>query len=196
MAGIGNQAWIIPAAFGVIGAVIFISKMMKSGKSPILSAATRGDGHAVARLLKNGVDINSYNGIGQTALICAAEHGHTKVVDYIIQKGGNVNAISGPQRSVNIGTTALMLAAQNGHTAVVQKLLDKGADQSIKNEKGLTALMLAAWKGNVDTVNILLKAGGDLRVKCNWSRNAWNWAQESRDKKKMEVLKAATFADR
>jgi ankyrin repeat protein len=187
--------WIIAATVGGLIVIYAMKGMMKGRKSPLLQAAAKGDGHAVARLLKAGADINASNGTGATALTCAAENGHAKVVDYLLQKGASVDAIAGDGKKNKVGMTALMLAAQNGNAAIVGALLEKGADMKIQNKSGQTALMLAAFKGSAAAVKLLLDKGADVRIKDNWGRNAWNWAQESKDPERMALLKRATFKD-
>eukprot|EP00242_Pyramimonas_sp_CCMP2087_P001271 CAMPEP_0198227982 /NCGR_PEP_ID=MMETSP1445-20131203/111440_1 /TAXON_ID=36898 /ORGANISM="Pyramimonas sp., Strain CCMP2087" /LENGTH=101 /DNA_ID=CAMNT_0043908201 /DNA_START=12 /DNA_END=313 /DNA_ORIENTATION=+ len=59
---------------------------------------------------------------GVTALMGAAQGGHTEVVRELLHKGADANATD------DDGETALMRAAWKGHTEVVRELLQKGAD--------------------------------------------------------------------
>ena len=63
-----------------------------------------------------------------TPLHLASEAGHTEVVRFLLENGGNVNA----QDQMN-GETPLHLACEAGFSDIVQLLLDYGADASIEN---------------------------------------------------------------
>jgi hypothetical protein len=87
--------------------------------------------------------------IGLTALIPAAENGHTTTVGLLLDKGTDIEAKD------KDSYTALMVAAQNGHTATVGLLLDKGADIEAKDNEGLTALETARRFGHKSIVEAL-----------------------------------------
>jgi hypothetical protein len=70
---------------------------------------------------------------GQSALILAAQCGHTATVQVLIEAGANSN-LQG-----NSGHTALMLASAQRCTATVQALLGAGADPNVKCKVGVKA---------------------------------------------------------
>jgi ankyrin repeat protein len=92
-----------------------------------------------------------------SALLKAAEKGHTAVVEKLLAAPGvNVNI-----KTRNAGATALYIAAQNGHTAVVEKLLAApGVNVNLQTLKGATALYVAAQMGHTAIVEKLLAAPG------------------------------------
>ena len=59
---------------------------------------------------------------GVTLLMDAAENGHERVAELLLQRGAEVNLQNSD------GWTALMQAAINGHERVVELLLQRGAD--------------------------------------------------------------------
>ena len=65
-------------------------------------------------------------------LHAASEMGHVKVVNSLIQAGGDVNEKNGS------GFTPLHLASMNGHVEVITALLAAGADKTIKNSYNIT----------------------------------------------------------
>ena len=111
--------------------------------------------------LRHGLEVDGLksNG-GGTALMLAAQNGHTEIVLDLLSRGGiNVNAAK------NDGTTALMLAAQNGHAQIVAELLDRGgADVNAVTSDGFTALMIAAQRGHTETVAELLNRGANVNA--------------------------------
>jgi hypothetical protein len=76
-----------------------------------------------------------------TALIIAARHGVMYSVEFLINKGADLNV------QIEDGTTALMEAARRGHLRVVVALVEAGADVALKNKDGKTAGELADEEG-------------------------------------------------
>ena len=130
-----------------------------------LQAAQAGDVSTVRMLIKQGIRVNTKEGIGGTALIVASEKGHMEVVKTLLEKGVNVNA------KRNDGGTALILASQAGHADVVKALLDKKAGVNTEMNDGRTALMHASRGGHVDMVRALLEknAAVDAKAKNGWT---------------------------
>ena len=81
---------------------------------------------------------------GYTPLLLAADNGHLPVVEYLVERGANIEAkdkvsdvlsfIYSPSCvSYQYEYTPLLLAAMIGHLPVVEYLLEKGADMEAKN---------------------------------------------------------------
>ncbi len=97
--------------------------------------------------------VNVYGINGVTALMLAAQEGHTEAVKALIAAGAYVNAVD------EIGRTALMFAA-NGE--VVKALIAAGADVNAKSSAGKTALMWADDANNEEVVKALTEVGADV----------------------------------
>ena len=91
---------------------------------------------------------------GDTSLFhIAAEVGSEKVVEWVLERGGDVGARNG--RSV----TPLWVACQFGHLGVVKRLVEAGADVDVKDTTGLSTLMVATQEGHADVVAYVLGFG-------------------------------------
>lgn len=119
-------------------------------------AALAGDGPTVMKGLQDGVDVNSPDENGRTALMLAAYDGHTEIVKLLLQRKAQVNRRDATDR------TALMYASSGKNPETVRVLLDAGANVGIvDNQENWTALMFAAAEGNVEVVKQLLASGAD-----------------------------------
>jgi ankyrin repeat protein/ppGpp synthetase/RelA/SpoT-type nucleotidyltranferase len=151
------------------------------------NACMDGDLRTVKRLLKDGVDVNTKNELGQTALHVASLKGHDKVVEQLLKEGIDVNA-----KDDLPGRTALHVASSKGHDKVVEQLLLKeGIDVNAKDEDRWTALHVASSKGH-DTVveRLLLKEGIDVNAKDKPGRMALHVASlRGHDKVVEQLLK-------
>uniref|UniRef100_A0A8C5V293 Ankyrin 3 n=1 Tax=Microcebus murinus TaxID=30608 RepID=A0A8C5V293_MICMU len=116
-----------------------------------LRAARAGHLEKALDYIKNGVDINICNQVGNTALHIASLAGQAEVVKVLVTNGANVNA-----QSQN-GFTPLYMAAQENHLEVVKFLLDNGASQSLATEDGFTPLAVALQQGHDQVVSLLLE---------------------------------------
>ena len=81
----------------------------------------------------------------------ATEKGNSEVVEYLIEKGANVNAKN------NCRNTPLLIAVTNGHTAIAKMLIDHDCNLELKNKSGKTALELAKGKGDKEIIQLILK---------------------------------------
>jgi ankyrin repeat protein len=91
-------------------------------------------------------------------LINAAMIGDNALVEDLLQKGADVNAVSE-------GRPALIWAAQNGWIHVVRTLLAAKANVNARDNLGLTALERAVDLGTrPEIVDLLLHAGADVNI--------------------------------
>ena len=123
----------------------------------LIATSEVGDDPRLLELtLRNGANsLDSYNGTG---LIRAAERGHVRVVERLLQTGIEVNHVN------DLGWTALLEAIILGdggrsHTEVVRLLLRAGADVNLADGEGVTPLEHARQRGYEKIVRILQSAG-------------------------------------
>lgn len=79
--------------------------------------------------------INEPDLFGITALYCAAENGHAKLVEYLISNGARISAVT------EKGDSALSIAASRGFPEVVKILLKNGANLESRNKSGHTRII-------------------------------------------------------
>ncbi len=166
---------------------------MRNLNDEFTRAIAVGDFDAVQGLLDSGVGIGAiysapigfqYDACSNsdvfdcrcTALALAAEKGHSKILQLLLTRGANIEAIHAH------GCTALIRAASGGHNQSVQQLLDCSAnieainamsviynyDQDC-NRKSIdygqcTALLCAIKNGYINTVQLLFDRGANIRV--------------------------------
>jgi ankyrin repeat protein len=121
----------------------------------LFGAVKSGDAAMVRKILGQFPQLVKARGKNRyTPLIWAARQGHMPIVDFLINKGADINAVN------KWNNTALHWAAYNGRTAVIILLAKKGARLDIaENEKGHMPLHDAAWRCRLGAVAALLKAG-------------------------------------
>jgi len=130
----------------------------------------------VKAIVESGIDINSADYHGATALIyfsgivkvalnpTEADKNREKttfeIVEYLISRGADIH------RKDNNNQNALMWAAGAGNSGIVTLLIKHGADVNVSNSSdGNTPLMLAADRRSVECVRLLIESGAKVNVK-------------------------------
>ena len=104
------------------------------------------------------------------ALQAAAYHGHQVIVQFLLDKGAEVNAQGGEYGN------ALQAAAFSGSEAIVQLLLDKGADVNAQGGIFGNAFQAAGYRGREAIVQLLLDKGADVNAQGGYFGNAFQAA--------------------
>lgn len=95
---------------------------------------------------------------GHTPLHDAVSHDLPEVVDLLLEKGANVDAIS------QAGSTPLLIAARSGVSEYAAKLLAYGANIEDGGDKYHSPLFTAVAYNNVNLVKYLCKMGADVNT--------------------------------
>lgn len=125
----------------------------KTGLTPLMEAASGGYAEVGRVLLDKGADVNSppVPSSRDTALTIAADKGHYKFCELLINRGAHIDVRN------KKGNTPMWLAANGGHFDIVQLLVHAGADVDAADNRKVTPLMSAFRKGHLKVVQFLVK---------------------------------------
>ena len=151
----------------------------------IVEAARAQDADTVRALLAEGVDVDTAQPDGATALHWAAYRNDPEIAALLLDAGADVDATN------ELGATPVWLAADNGSAAMVQRLLAAGADPDIALHNGETPVMTASRTGNADAVRLLAAGGADVNAKeRSRGQTALMWAVAQGHHEIIDVLLA------
>ncbi len=130
------------------------------GAVAFVDAAMNGNREAVRALLKDGVDVNTTQADGMTALHWAAQKGDVELAKMLLYASANLKA------TTRIGGyTPLLIASKNGDAAMIDTLTQSGADANASTMNGTTPLMLASAAGKPAAVTTLLARGANVNTR-------------------------------
>jgi len=107
--------------------------------------------------------INAYGGDGLSALMCASQEGHYKVVKLLLENGAGVDLQDSK------GWSALMYACQAGHHEVVGLLLEYGADVELQSMQWESACSLALHHDHPEMLTLIEEKVGLLQSKAQFT---------------------------
>jgi len=121
--------------------------------------ARSGDLEAVKKSLAEGVSVNAFDTLDQSALIAALSNNSLDEVKYLLAHGAD------PNLADHAGWAPLHFAAWFGSSSVVLKeLVDHGANVNARNDRGITPLYFASVSGHEAQVKLLLELGADRSI--------------------------------
>lgn len=109
--------------------------------------------------------INTPASDGSLALHLAAFYGHHEVVQLLLEKKAQVDALDGA------GRQAIHWAAKGGHTLVLNVLLNKNVSINAKDTYGRTPLHYATYNGLKVMTQFLLGKGADVNSQAEGEDN-------------------------
>lgn len=128
----------------------------------LFDAARHGDVALLQELLATGLDINTTNPKGFTALTLASYDDHLDATNFLLAAGAdpNIQDVTG-----NSALMALMGVSFKGYPKIARQLIQHGANLNLQNGNGGTALMFATLFGRNELVQLLVEAGADKDIK-------------------------------
>jgi ankyrin repeat protein len=158
-------------------------------ENEFLAASEKGNLARVRALVVRGVDVNTKDDGGVSALMFAVMGNHLPVVKFLLAKGADANA-----KDDEGGWTALMYVTS---PPVAQILTANGADVNAKNKNGETALLIQVIKSErqLPVVQALLAKGADVDARGKLGMTPLLWAAREGDLSIMQALadKGATI---
>ena len=141
----------------------------------LVDAAKTRDWEAVGTLLREGVDVDTAQADGATALHWAAYWNERDTLERLIGAGSRVNAEN------DYGATPLWVACANRHAGIVERLLEAGANANMGLRSGETLLMRCVHTGDAAAVRALLAHGADVHARePSRGQTALMWAVANR----------------
>ncbi|QED50198.1 ankyrin repeat domain-containing protein [Cytobacillus dafuensis] len=120
-------------------------------KSQFFKAADQGNIAKVNELLEQGIDVNSRDNQGRTAVMIATYANNAEMVKALIEKGADVNIQD------NMKNSPFLYAGAEGYLEILKLTVEAGADPKIVNRFGGTALIPASEHGYIEVVKVLLE---------------------------------------
>jgi len=112
----------------------------------LIVAANGGELDTVRSCIEQGVNSNARNASGDVAMYFAAGKGSVDVINYLLKRGGEVDAES-HNRSELWGETPLMYAVRNKRKEAIKVLIENGADIQHEAKDKSSPLSLATANG-------------------------------------------------
>ncbi|MED1559348.1 ankyrin repeat domain-containing protein [Bacillus paramycoides] len=159
----------------------------KSLNKAIRNAIKIGDINEVKQLIGNDKEIlNTMTTFG-TWLHVAAKKGHLEMVEYLINKGIDIDARGG-----TFDASALNLAAGAGHLEIVKYLIKTGAELDVSLAKR-NPLFGAIYGGHKEVAEFLVEKGIDISIRYTGENiknmDAYEYAREFGQTEIAEYLK-------
>ena len=170
---------------------VALALQLPAGSVQLLTSIRTGDAPSTEQLLSSGVDVNTRDESGATALMYAAAFGSEPAMRLLLNSGASVNA---PDHS---GATALMWATHDA--TKVRVLLDRQADVNAVRADGTTPLLSAALRGATDVMRMLIAAGataGTSAVPTPWKSTLPQIALTTNDPAMREFLNGSERCSR
>ncbi len=179
---------------------------LKCSAEGFLNAVEIGHREAAMLFADAGVNFETRNEQGWTAIMVAAFHGQAALVELFSLRGADVHArdiggntalhwaaFSGQEQAVQTliqycaelnprndsGATPLMLAVAHRHLSVVLLLIARGADLNAVNREGISALHQAASMGYVEIIRPLLAQGANKSLRTTTGETAFDLANRN-----------------
>lgn len=159
----------------------------KSVNKAIRTAIKLGDINEVKKIIGEDKEvINTMTSFG-TWLHVAAKKGHLEIVEYLINKGIDIDAKGG-----TFDASALNLASGAGHLEIVKYLKEAGAELDVSLAKR-NPLFGAIYGGHKEVAEFLVEKGIDISVRYTgeslMDMDAYEYAREFGQTEIAEYLK-------
>ncbi len=133
----------------------------------LVDAVQNGDIQLAAKLLDQGLPVDTSVPNGHCLLDFAAEKGNLEMARFLISRGASV------KRTDGWGRTPLHWASGEGNAEMIGFLIDQGADPNAKESEGMTplheAIYWAQWHEvrSLAAIKVLAGKGADINAKAN-----------------------------
>lgn len=123
---------------------------------------------------------------GLPILVMAVDKRNYEAVEFLLEKGANVNARYREDKS-----TALMHAAAMGNSRLVNLLLKYEPDVNMRDSKNESALIKGVRARRTGVVEALIRAGADVNGGDITGKTAMDYARKNGSRRMKNMLEAA-----
>lgn len=155
-----------------------INEKNDMGRTPLHTAVSpaneRINLQMVTYLVDHGADYLALNNEGASVLMWAVRYSDLSIVQYLLDKGCNVEPVE--IKNGYVTHSVLHNALYSGNDAILDLILNQVEEVNFIDESGKTPLLLAVEIGNTRAVNRLIDKNADLSAVDKWGRNALHYA--------------------
>ncbi|WP_371254035.1 ankyrin repeat domain-containing protein [Orientia tsutsugamushi] len=142
-------------------------------RHPLSHAAEKGYMDVVEYLINHGIDVNTQNHFGSTALHIAAYKCKSLIVTFLLASNANPNL---QNNSLN---TALHYSVVKGDISITNLLLNHNANPNLQNNSLNTALHYSVVKGDIFITNLLLNHNANPNLQNDALNTALHYSVEN-----------------
>ncbi|MED4534792.1 ankyrin repeat domain-containing protein [Metabacillus fastidiosus] len=121
-----------------------------SRNEQLIQAVEHKNTETIKKLIKDGVNVNTQDSEGRTAVMIATYNNDVESAKLLISSGADVNIQD------NMENSPFLYAGAEGYLDILKLTIEAGADPSITNRYGGTALIPASEHGYVDVIKELV----------------------------------------
>ncbi len=111
-----------------------------------MPAARARDLESIDLFIQTGIDIDTLDSFGNTALIKAGSEGQIEAVEKIFGLGAD------SRRANKLGHDDLIVASAKGFKNISQMLMNRGANMGLRESEGWAASFISACNGHSNAV--------------------------------------------
>ena len=140
----------------------------------LLLSAQSGNRMQLRRHLDAGLDFDTVDEEGKTALMHAVGGGHKSCVKLLLDRGVDANIVD-----VGDKYSAAMYAAEGDQSECLSLLIKQArADIELRDQHGRTAFLIACETGSSSIIEQLIKSGCNMSAKDSEGKSGWQLARD------------------
>ncbi|XP_028519154.1 rabankyrin-5, partial [Exaiptasia diaphana] len=164
------------------GVFTHMQKKDDSQEDDLIKTARYGTADGVQKVIDCGVNINSTNDEGKTALMYAVKNGKEDIVELLIKCGADVDI------SDNQGKTALVYSILHRRESILNLLIERKANVNIVDLTGNSPLIYALQYLTESLVVKIVKAGADVNVMDSQGKTALTYSIQFNKKSLVQLI--------